>query len=190
MLRMLGKLPVEIEYMSVRVTLSQDRNESKNVTLHSKTFAIGLDQALRGQFGSAVKRSLNGKRTCLRRGKNLRLSVDRSGRRKNDPLAALLAHRLQHIPGGNRVLIEILAWMLRAKAHIGIRREMNHQFGTLNRFRQHLSIKQVRLMKRKLRMYQSVFQKTSLPGRHIVEPNDAVACGEQAVGHVTADKAS
>jgi hypothetical protein len=38
-------------------------------------------------------------------------------------------------------------------------------------------------------MRQSAFQKPLLSGRHIVEPDNAVAGGEQAVDHVTADKA-
>jgi hypothetical protein len=44
-------------------------------------------------------------------------------------------------------------------------------------------------MKSKLRMRQGTLQKASLSGRHIIEPDDAVARGQQAVDHVTADKA-
>ena len=38
-------------------------------------------------------------------------------------------------------------------------------------------------------MRQRAFQKSLLSGRHIIEPDDAVARGKQAVDHVTADKA-
>jgi hypothetical protein len=44
-------------------------------------------------------------------------------------------------------------------------------------------------MKTKPRMRQGTFQKPSLSRRQIVEPDDVVAGGEQAVDHVTADKA-
>src|SRR5579863_8816371 len=47
MIRMFDKLLVEIEHVPVRVTLSQNRYESKNVALHSEAFAVGLNQAFR-----------------------------------------------------------------------------------------------------------------------------------------------
>src|ERR1022692_1072319 len=78
MFRMLGKLLVEIEHVTVRVTLSQNRDESKNVALYSEAFAIGLNQAFRSQLRGAVKGSLDGERTRFRRGENVRLTVDRS----------------------------------------------------------------------------------------------------------------
>src|SRR5271163_3876389 len=53
MIRMLGKLLVEIEHVPMRVALSQNRYEAKNVALQSKTFAISLNQALRSQLGSS-----------------------------------------------------------------------------------------------------------------------------------------
>src|ERR1700722_14083901 len=64
---MLGNLPVKIENVSVLISFSQDRNKAENVALQSEAFTVGLNQALRGQFGSAVERSLYGKRTGLRR---------------------------------------------------------------------------------------------------------------------------
>jgi hypothetical protein len=35
-----------------------------------------------------------------------------------------------------------------------------------------------------------IAQKPSLSGRHVIEPDDAVAGGEKAVHHMTADKPS
>src|ERR1700676_4436944 len=45
MIRMFQKLLIEVEDMTVRVPLAQDRDEAKNVTLESKTLAVGLDHA-------------------------------------------------------------------------------------------------------------------------------------------------
>jgi hypothetical protein len=38
-------------------------------------------------------------------------------------------------------------------------------------------------------MCEGTFQKTTLPGRHVIESSDAVAGGEQPVDHITANKA-
>src|ERR1700733_11517436 len=189
MLRVLGKLLVEIEHVPVRVALSQDRYEAKNVALQSEAFAISLNQAFRSQLRGSIKRGLDGKGTCLRSGKNFRLSVDRSCRRKNKSLAALLAHGFEHIPGCDRVLIQILAGMFGAEAYVGIGGEMNHKFRALHRLSQTLPVEQVSLVETKLRMSPRAFQKPRLSSRHVIEPYDAVACREQAVDHVTAYKA-
>jgi hypothetical protein len=66
---------------------------------------------------------------------------------------------------------------------------MNYQFRALHRLRQAFPVEQIGLMETKLGMRQSALQKTPLSGRHIVEPNHAVAHGKQPVYHVTADKA-
>src|ERR1700691_245754 len=87
-----GKLLIKIEHVPVRVTLSHDRYESKIVALQAKAFAIGLDQAFRRECGGTVERSLHRERTGFRRGKDFRLSIDRSRRGKHNPFAALLAH--------------------------------------------------------------------------------------------------
>ena len=54
------KLLVEIEYVPVRVALTQNGNETKNEPLHGKGFAVGRDQTLGGKLRGAVKRSLHG----------------------------------------------------------------------------------------------------------------------------------
>src|SRR5580704_15541610 len=109
MFGMFGELLVEIEHMPVRIALSQNRYETKNVALQSETFAVSLNQAFRSQLGSSVKRGLDGKGTRFGSRKNFWLSINRSGRGKNDPLATLLAHGFEHIPGCDRVLLQILA---------------------------------------------------------------------------------
>src|ERR1700691_1474236 len=190
MFGMLGKLPVKIEHVPVRVAFSQDRNEAENVALQSEAFTVGLNQALRGQFGSAVERSLYGKRTGLRRGKDCGLPVDGSGRRKHDAFAALLAHGFEHVPGCDRVLIQIFAWMFGAEANVSIRGKMNYQFHALHCRRQAFQIEQVALEECELRMDQGTVQEPLLSGREVIEPNHAVPRKEKAVRHIAADKTS
>src|SRR5258708_9886808 len=123
---MLGKLLIEVEYVSVRVAFPQNRHEAKNIGLHSEAFTVGLNHALRGQLRRAVQRGLHRKWTSLWSWENIRLSVDRPRRGKDDTLAVLFAHRFQHVPGGDRILIQVLPRMFRAEANVGIRGKVNH----------------------------------------------------------------
>ena len=189
MFRVFGKLSAKIEHVPVRVAFAQYRDEAKNVALHSKAFAVGLNQAFGSQFGSPVKRSLDGEGTRLRRGENIRLSVNRSSRRKNNAFAVSLAHGLEHVPGCDRVLIQILAWTFSAETHIGIGCEMNHQFHALHRLRQAFPVKQIGLMESEFRVRQRTFQEPDLSRRQVIEPKDTVTRGEKAVDHIAADKA-
>src|SRR5208282_877345 len=75
MFRMLGKLVIEIEYVSMRIAFPENRYKSKNVALHSEAFAVGLNQAFRSQFRSPVQRSLDRKGTSLGRRENIWLSI-------------------------------------------------------------------------------------------------------------------
>src|SRR5258708_8752777 len=121
-----GKLLIEIEYVPVCVAFPKDRDEAKNIGLHSEAFAIGLNHALRSQLRRAVQRGLHRKWTSFWSWENIRLSVDRSRRGKDDALAVLFAHRFQHVPGGNRILIQVLPRMFRTEANVGIRGKVNH----------------------------------------------------------------
>ena len=85
---------------------------------------------------------------------------------------------------------QILARMFGAEADVGVGGEMNHQLRTLHRLCQTFPVKQIRLMETELRMGHGTFQKPPLPGRHVVEPDDAVARGKKAVYHMTGDKPS
>src|SRR5882672_11647928 len=80
--------------------------------------------------------------------------------------------------------------MFGAETHVGICGEMKHQLGALHRLRQALAVEQVGFFKRELRMSDCSFQKSPLPSREIVEPDDAVTCGEQPINHVTANEPS
>ena len=58
-------------------------------------------------------------------------------------LDAVAAHRLQHIEGRDRVLLEILARMLQAEADVGIGGEMKHDVAAGHRGRQRRRIEDV-----------------------------------------------
>src|ERR1017187_3669649 len=171
-----GKLLVKIKHMPVRVALTKNRYESKDVSLHSEAFAIGLNQTFRRPLGSSVEGSLNRERTGLGCRKNIGLAVDRTRRGKYDPFAALLAHGLKYVPSCDRVLFQIFSWMLDAEAYVRIRGEVDHEFRTLHRPSQTVPVEQVCLLEHELRMAHGTFQEPPLSRRHVVEPNHAVSC--------------
>src|SRR5271166_4501281 len=170
------------------VAFAKNRYEAKYIPLHSKAFAIGLNQALRGQLRRPIKRSLDWERTSFWRRENLRLAISRSRGRKHDALAPPLAHSLQHIPGRDRILIQVFSRMLGTKAHIGVGGKMHHQFRALHNLQQTLSLEQIAPIKTKTRIAASLFQKMLLPGRHIIEANHLMAGGQKTVDHVAANK--
>ena len=77
----------------------------------------------------------------------------------------MLAHRFQHIPGRDRILIEVLARMFCAEAHVGIGREVHHQFRALHRFRKTLAIEQISLKETEPGMSNGTLQEPALAGR-------------------------
>src|ERR1039458_3730440 len=86
------ELAVEIENVTVRVALSQDGYEAKNVAPHAKAFAIGGNQPFGGHLRRGVERGLDWKWSVLGRRKDSRLSVNRTRGGKRDPLNAIGAH--------------------------------------------------------------------------------------------------
>ena len=44
------QLPIKIDYMTVRVTFSQDRYEAKDICMNSESLRVGLNKALGCQF--------------------------------------------------------------------------------------------------------------------------------------------
>src|SRR5579862_1672422 len=109
---MVQELVIKIKNMSVRITLAQNRDKSKNNSLHSKTFAIGRYQTFGGQFGGAVKRRLDGERAIFRGGDYGGFPVNGPGGREGNPADARQPHGFEDVPGGDRILVEIPARML------------------------------------------------------------------------------
>src|SRR5258708_28188967 len=81
-----AQLLAEVEDVTVRVALTENRDVAEDVPLKAKSFAEGLDEALPGQLGSSVEGRLRGKRRVLWRGKNVRLAVDGTRRAECDAL--------------------------------------------------------------------------------------------------------
>lgn len=80
--------------------------------------------------------------------------------------------------------------MLGAKANVGIGCEMHHQLRTVHRVAQAFQVEQVALHERELRMDHGAVQEPPLPGRKVIEPDNAVSRGKKAIHHVAANKAS
>ena len=65
---------------------------------------------------------------------------------------------------------------------------MNYKLRSVHGLRQTLPVEQICLVEGELRMGERGFKKTLLAGGEVIEANDAVPCGEQAINHMTADK--
>ena len=102
------ELPVEIEYVAVRVALAQNGNEAKDIPLEAEAFAISLDQRFAGQFGSRIERSLHREGGILGRGNDGCLAVNRSGGGEGNSSYAGGTHGLEHVTGSDRVLLQVL----------------------------------------------------------------------------------
>jgi hypothetical protein len=79
--------------------------------------------------------------------------------------------------------------MLDAEAYVRIGSEMDYELRAFHSLCQTLPVKQVSFMESELRMGRRVLQKSALPGRHIIDTDNAVTRREKAVHHVTPDKA-
>src|SRR6185369_12980076 len=66
MVRMLEQLFVKVQDMAVRVSFAQNGNETEDISLQTKTFAISLDQALARYFRRRIQRGLDRERVVLR----------------------------------------------------------------------------------------------------------------------------
>src|SRR5215216_5499121 len=122
--------------MSMGITLSENGNKAKDISLNAIAFTVGLDQSLACQFGSPIKGGLDGKCSVFRSRKDFRLSVDRTGGGKGNVLNVIGSHPLQHMERGKGVLFQIFAWMLSAKSHIRVRGKMKDKFSSLHGLRQ------------------------------------------------------
>ena len=75
MLGILAKTPTEIEDVTMRIALAEDRNETKDEPNEAVAMCVRLDQALPGELRGAVERGLHRERTRLRGGEDFRLAV-------------------------------------------------------------------------------------------------------------------
>src|SRR5690242_14062740 len=117
---MRAKLLIEIEHVAMSVALAQNRDEAKDPATKAESFAECLNQSFARKFARPVQRRLHRKRRALRRGEYLRLAINRARRSKNNSRYTVGAHGFQHIERGDRVLLEIPAWVLRTETDVGI----------------------------------------------------------------------
>ena len=141
---------VEVEDVTVRVALAQDRHEAEDVALKAEAFAVGLDQPFARELGGAVERGLNRERRVFRRREDIRLAVDRAGGGEGDPANAVGSHRLEHIERRDGVLLEISSRMLGPEADIGVRREVEDEIAAAHRGGQALEIEGVAFNQREI----------------------------------------
>ena len=122
-----SELAVEVEDVAVGVALAEDRDEAEDVAGEAEAGGVGLDQALAGQLAGAVEGGLDREGRVLRRGVDVGLAVDAAGRGEGDPLDAGRAHRLQHVVGGDGVLLEVAARVVGAEADVGVGGEVEDE---------------------------------------------------------------
>src|SRR5258708_12070361 len=95
--RILQQLSVEIEYVPVRVTLPENRNEPEDITLKTESLAVRLDHRFTSDLRCRIKRGLDWKRRILRSWNHRRLAINRTGGRKRDLFNSITPHRFQDV---------------------------------------------------------------------------------------------
>src|SRR5579885_137974 len=105
----------------MRVTLAENRDKPEDPGLEAIAQTIRGNHAFGRQFGSAIQSSLHRKWGRLRSRKDLRLSVHRAGGSEDDLLHPGGPHGFENVGSGDRILLEVLAGMLRSAAHVGVR---------------------------------------------------------------------
>ena len=127
-------------------------------------------------------------RRRLRRREHVRLAVDRSGRRERDPADAAGAHRLEHVEGGDGVLLEILARMVGAEADVRIGRQMEHEVAPRTAIVNPRGVQVSPLDERECRGGRRLGEELPLPRREIVVPDDPVPVLQQPIDQVAGDE--
>src|ERR1035437_11089569 len=156
---MFEKLFVEIKNVAVRVAFAENGNETENVALKLKTFAVGRNHAFAGNLGRSVERGLHGKRRGFGRGNFFRLAINAAGGTESNALDAIGAHGFKHIESGNGVLLQIFAGMFEAETHIGIRGKMKNRVATGHRLSERRQIEIVAFDELEVGIFQRAVQK-------------------------------
>src|ERR1035437_4976879 len=185
---MFEKLFVEIKNVAVRVAFAENGNETENVALKLKTFAVGRNHAFAGNLGRSVERGLHGKRRVFGRGNFFRLAINAAGGTESNALDAIGAHGFEDIESGDGILLQILRRMFEAKAGVGIRGEMKNGVATGHRLGERRQIEVVAFDELEVGIFQRAFQKFFLAGGKIIPADNLPAVGEQTVNEVAADE--
>ena len=143
--RIAAQASTEVEDVAVRVALAEDRDEAKDDSHEAVPMCVRLDETLPCQLRRAVERRLHRERARLGRGEDLRLSVDRAGRRERDAVDTHGSHRLEQDRGRDRVLLEIPPWLVEPVAHVRVRREVEDRVASLERVPETVFVEDVAL---------------------------------------------
>ena len=182
-------MAVEVEDMPVRVAFAEDGYEPEDVALEVEAFAVGLDQRFGGQLGRAVEGCLHGEGRVFRGGEDRRLPVDRAGRGEGDAPDAARSHRLEHVECRDPVLLEVPPRVLRAMAHVGIRRQVEDELRPPHRGAQRIHIGRVAAHEGEARVPARLRQELRLPRGEVVVAGDLVAVPQQTVHEAAPDEA-
>ncbi|MGB9286974.1 MAG: hypothetical protein WCB59_23400 [Candidatus Sulfotelmatobacter sp.] len=87
-------------------------------------------------------------------------------------------------------MIQILARMFRAEANVRVGGKVHYQIRAFYGLRESFAVKQICLVKNKLRMPGGALQEALLSGGQVVEANHPVSRGQKSIDHVAADKTS
>src|SRR5258708_12408401 len=150
-IRISEELAVKVEDVPMRISFTQDRDESKDKALEAEPFAICLDEPLPGQFGGSVERSLARKGCVFWRGDNPGFTIYRACRSKSDPLYLIGSHRLQHIVCGQCVLFKVPPWVLGSEAYICIGRQVKYKIRGTHRLDQTIQLQPIATAQSKTR---------------------------------------
>ena len=121
------QLAHEVDHMAVRVARAEHRDEPEHARGDVPGFGVRGDAALGGGLRRAVERRLHRERRVLGRGHDVGLAVDRTGRGEQHAPHTGGAHRLEHVLGGDDVLLEVAPRGVPAEAHVGVGREVDHR---------------------------------------------------------------
>src|SRR5258708_4119324 len=170
--RILQQLSVEIEYVPVRVTLPENRNEPEDITLKAESLAVRLDHRFTSDLRCRIKRGLDWKRRILRSWNHRRFAINRTGGRKRDLFNSITPHRFQDVERGYRILLEILPRMFEPEPHIRIGGQVKNHVGAGHCLRQVLQFEVVSGNEKKARVLFRAVDKLGLPRRKIVPADD------------------
>src|ERR1700728_2104796 len=186
--RVLGKALHEIEDVTVRVALAEDGDGAKDIAAHRKAFGVRGDKTLAGELRSPVERSLDRERPVLRGWNYLALAVDRAGGGEGNRLDAVCTHRLQYVESRDGVLLQVPAWMVGAKPHVGVCRQMEYDLGAAHGLVEARPVEDISFDQVEARTFQCLGNELPPAGDEIVVTNDRVSALEQAVDEIAADE--
>ena len=129
-----------------------------------------------------------GNGAVLRGRKDLGLSVDRTGGRESDLADAAVSHRLQHLGGGDRVLLEIERGVLQAVANVGVRLEMEDPVAPVHRLAQDRSVAHIPLDERGPGPLEEVGEELPSPGPEVVDHHDLGPSRGKAISQVASNE--